>query len=311
MVYGFIVGKIVYVAASFAVRPYLPRLRAKWSQFMEFYAYGKHVFRGSAVDYVVSQLDKLLIGRILGAQALGLYSVAWRVASMPATGIYGVVFRVAFPVFSRIQSEPSRLRDGFLRALQMMGAVSAPIAAGLFAVAPDFVPVVLSAKWVPVIGTFRLLCVAGGFLSLCYLIRSVLSAVGRPDLAARSAYLFLAVMGLPIYPAIHRWGNPGAAACLAGATFICLVQLLLMTDRVLGGVLADSLKALAAPFLGSLGMSAGVMALRAGIPLGPAPLALAAQVVAGVALYVLLAGGLDRLGGGALMRSVRGLVRPA
>jgi len=53
--------------------------------------------------------DYLLIGRFLGTQNLGYYSLAYRIMFYPLQSISAVIGRVMFPVFARVQEDDSRL----------------------------------------------------------------------------------------------------------------------------------------------------------------------------------------------------------
>jgi O-antigen/teichoic acid export membrane protein len=106
MVWGFLASKVVYVVASYVVRPYLPRFRFRRDQAHEFYLFGRYVFRGTMGDWVVTQLDRLVVGRTLGVASLGIYSLASRLASIPVVGLSNVIIRVAFPVFTKVQEDP-------------------------------------------------------------------------------------------------------------------------------------------------------------------------------------------------------------
>jgi len=153
------------------------------------------------------------------------------------------------------------------------------------------------------------LCLGGGALSVAYLIRSVFGAVGRPEIAARGVYLFLIVLAIPMYPAIHRWGILGAAGSYGVASFASLAYLLWAAGRMVGCGLAASLKVLAAPALGAAGMCLGVASLRAWTAGGDEVWLLALQVLTGAALYPTLAAALDWMLGSGLLRALRVTLR--
>ncbi len=310
MVWGYLLGKAVYVAGSYAVRPYLPRFRVRIDQVREFYRYGRHIFRATVVDYVGSQADRVLVGRLLGASSLGLYAFAWRLATLLATGFQDVVVRVAFPVFARAQADLAKLRTGFLRAIGLSAAIAAPVAAGLWVVAAEMVPVVFGPRWVGMIPSLKILCVAGFNLALYYLAGSVLSATGRPDLAARGTYVFVGTLLLPLYPATRAAGINGAAWCVAAASLLAGAYFFRTSARRFDCRPSRIARVLAPSVLSGLGMTAAVAGMRQGLGGSPSWLFLATEIAAGAVIYMILILVLDRFLDVGIVRSLASIFRP-
>ena len=91
-----------------------------------------------AAFYMNRKLDHMLIGRFLGASALGAYAVAYNVMLMPLSRIAQPVVEVLFPAMSRIQDDRERMASMWLRANRLIGAISIPAMVGLMIVAPEF-----------------------------------------------------------------------------------------------------------------------------------------------------------------------------
>ncbi|MBI3450699.1 MAG: lipopolysaccharide biosynthesis protein [Acidobacteria bacterium] len=283
--WGYLIGRTAMLIASYAVRPYMPALRWRWEQISEFRGFGKHIFRGAATNYVGSQADKAIVGRLLGAEPLGLYSFAWRVASIPATSFFTPVFRVAFPVFSSVQEDSARLRKGFLRALSYMMVIAAPISAGILAVSSDLVQVAFDAKWSGMLAPLRVFCLAGPWIAVYSLLGMIVGGIGRPDIVAQATYVFLGAILLAIYPATVLLGVVGASlsVCLAGmaaATFLLARGMRLVACS--GG---NVLRGLAPPILASVGMATTVYFSRR-LLAGPSSIwLLGVEIAIGVGIY--------------------------
>lgn len=295
MVWGYLTGKVVWIALSYIVRPWRPSLTLRWDRALELYRYGKHVFRASVVDCIVGQGDRALIGRLAGAASLGLYSLAARIATLPSTAGVHIVFRVAFPVFSKVQEDAPRLRNGFRRTLGLFAALVVPVSAGLWVTAEDLVPVLFGTKWSGMIPPFRVLCIAGTPVALYQLLRVILSAVGRPDTAARASYLYLLVFAVPLYPAILFWGGVGAAWCGLVAGTAAMSFLLRSSLRLIGLPAVEALRSVIPSVAGGVLMAGAVTLGRLALGLPPSVPWLAAQVIAGAAIYISSIALLDRL----------------
>lgn len=119
-------------------------------------------------NYGALQGDNLIVGRVLGIVALGYYSRAFKLMMILVTYFAAVVTRVLFPIMSRLQDDPERLRSTYLTGAAVLGLVSAPLGAILVVLAPEFVLVILGPKWIPTIVPFQILT-AGIMLRNVYL----------------------------------------------------------------------------------------------------------------------------------------------
>ena len=109
----------------------------------------------------MNNVDNLLVGRVLGSVALGLYSVAYNTMFLPVSRISQPLQQVLFSAFSKIQHEPTRLGEAWARGNEVISAVNVPAFLGMAVVAPDFVPVVLGQKWDPAVPVLQWLSLAG------------------------------------------------------------------------------------------------------------------------------------------------------
>jgi len=119
-------------------------------------------------NYAAFQGDNLIVGRVLGIVALGYYNRAFKLMMILVTYFATVVTRVLFPIMSRLQNDPDRLRSTYLTGAAVLGLVSAPLGAILVVLAPEFVLVVLGPKWTATILPFQILT-AGIMLRNVYL----------------------------------------------------------------------------------------------------------------------------------------------
>ncbi|MBA3759298.1 MAG: lipopolysaccharide biosynthesis protein [Gemmatimonadales bacterium] len=119
-------------------------------------------------NYGALQGDNLIVGRVLGIVALGYYGRAFKLMMILVTYFASVVTRVLFPIMSRLQDDPERLRSTYLSGAAVLGLVSAPLGAILVVLAPEFVLVVLGPTWLPTILPFQILT-AGIMLRNVYL----------------------------------------------------------------------------------------------------------------------------------------------
>ncbi len=233
--------------------------------------------------YAYSNADFVVAGRTLGKEALGAYSMAWTLATLPAEKLGSLVLRVMPGFLSNSQSDPAALRRYLCRVTEVIALVTIPAATAIALTASDFVPLVLGSRWRPAIAPLVLLSVYGAMSSLSPILPASLNAVGRPASAMWNAILKLLIFP-PAFWYASRWGAAGIAAA-----WVCLYPLLSIP------LLAAALRALALPlreYLASLvpgltcsgAIAACVLIAAAVIPQGsPAWVRFAAEASAAAA----------------------------
>ncbi len=118
--------------------------------------YGGGITLGTIGNYVATEGDNVIVGRWLGAEALGLYGRAYQLMAMPAMFVGEVLNKVLFPSMSRVQDQPERLVATYGRALALIALVILPLSTGLFILAPEIVHVLLGPKWMGMVVPFQI-----------------------------------------------------------------------------------------------------------------------------------------------------------
>jgi PST family polysaccharide transporter len=183
---------------------------------------------------VVSQQgDNLVVGRWLGAAALGIYGRAYNLMVLPATAFGRIINRVLFPVMAQVQDEPDRLAGSYERALALVALISLPVSVVLWVVAPEFIPLLLGSAWISVVLPFRLFTV-GLWLRMSGKISDVCAnAAGAVYARAflQGTYAALVVLGAIIG---QRWGIGGVAVAVSIAMAINWLAMAALSHSVTG-----------------------------------------------------------------------------
>jgi O-antigen/teichoic acid export membrane protein len=156
----------------------------------------------------------VLIGRFLGASALGAYALAYNVMLVPFGRIAEPLAQVLFPALSRSQDDREQIVKYWLRAARLLAALAMPALLGLIVVASDFVEVVLGHDWARATPVIQLLAVVGLLQTLQFLNPVLLQAIDRTStLLAWSAGSF--AVSLVAFAIGLHWGIVGVAAAFA------------------------------------------------------------------------------------------------
>lgn len=201
----------VRAALLWVAVPWRPSRSFSWAKFRDLWSFGGRLLSARLLMYLIQNTDNLLVGRFLGPVLLGYYALAYKILLFPLIEVGNVVGRVAFPALSKVSTDQRRLTQGFLEATRYVSFLLVPTMAGLVIVAPWFLEVVFSAKWLPAAGVLRLLAAAGIVQGITSTIHPALQAAGRPDLQLRWTLAAVAVY-LPGFAIGLRWGIEGVAA---------------------------------------------------------------------------------------------------
>jgi len=160
--------------------PYRPKLKFSWRRLHTLSGFSTWMFVSILMGRMMANIDYFIIGRFLGASALGYYTLAFQLVIIPNQRISGMLGAVLFPSFSRIQNQTKRLQNGFLKTVRYLALVLIPISTFLFISADSLVPFLYSVKWLPAVPVVRLLALASVFYSLD-IMNSLLNAIGKPN----------------------------------------------------------------------------------------------------------------------------------
>jgi teichuronic acid exporter len=177
--------------------------------------------------------DQLVVGRWLGAEALGIYGRAYCFVGMPANLFGTVVDRAIFPAMAMVQNDRQRLTEAYARAVGLVAMTTIPLSAVLFALAPEIVHILLGPHWDAVVTPFRILVAVLVFRTSYKMSDSLARATGAVYRRAWRQWLYAGAVFLGAWLG-HFWGTPGVAVGVAAGivlNFVLMLQLSLkLTD---------------------------------------------------------------------------------
>jgi O-antigen/teichoic acid export membrane protein/glycosyltransferase involved in cell wall biosynthesis len=242
-----LVPTLVTTTCFWIVAAWIPGKPQRGTGLRSMLRFGGTLTLNGIVVYIAHNLDKVLLGRWWGAQAVGIYGRAFTLINIPTDNLNTAAGEVAFPALSRVQDDPVRLKRYFLKGYALVLALTVPITIACALFANDLIPVVLGPKWHEAIPIFRLLSPTILILAfinpLIWLVLS-LGMVGR-SLRVGSVYAPIViagcVAGLPYGPkgvaigystVLTLWFIPHIAWCVHG-TVVSLRDILYTAGRPL------------------------------------------------------------------------------
>lgn len=276
---------VVLAAAGWSAR-WLPGGTFGWLETRAVVVFGARRVENRLLQYVsINAIPRFLIGRYLGVDALGIYTVARRLLSQLNNVLNGPVTTVGFPVVSRLAPGDPAMGRFVTGALRLGTWIVWPAVLGIVAVAPSLVPLIYGHGWSEAVIVLQLLALGYLRAPLSGIVSAVLTGVGalgaisRLHVISMLAVAALLAAGLP-------FGLAGAAAALALRQWIIWPVGAHYVRKATGYDPRRQMRVLAGAAVPSLVMAAALMTTRWAIGPGPSHLAtLLTDIALGVALY--------------------------
>lgn len=275
------------------MRQWPVRLSFRPAEIRSHLRFGAYQLGNVNVGYLASNIDNLLIGRLLGAEALGLYSVALRLTQMPRRYINPVISKVAFPVFAKRQGDHARLAQTLLSLQRSLSYVNLPLIVGLMLTSSLLVPMLYGDKWANAAPLVQVLCIA-----------AILNGISGPTQIIRTAlghvrFNFIWSCSTGVLYGLGMWAGAGhgLSGMVWARTLVGIgagIALIGITLRFIDSGLFAFLAAVRKPAVAVVAMAVAVysvMALGHGLP---AFVRLVVAVAAGAAVFFAAALLLDR-----------------
>ena len=195
----------VWIAAAWI--PGRPRRQVGIRSMMRF---GGTLTLNGLVVYIAYNMEKVLLGRFWGAEAIGLYGRAYQLISLPTDNLNQSVGEVAFSALSRVQNDPGRFRNYFLKGYSLVLAMTIPITLMSTFFADDLILVLLGPKWISAVPIFRLLAPTILIFGMINPLAWLMFALGLVNRSLKIA-LVLAPLVMAGYLAGLRYGPKGVA----------------------------------------------------------------------------------------------------
>lgn len=218
-----VVAAIVTNVMLVARAQWWPGLYRRGERMRSLLVFGTNTFFTQVVNYISTNIDQVLIGRVWGASTLGYYNRAFQIARIPAQQVAAPLTRVVLPYLSRRLED----RPAYLEAVKKTQLALATLLLSLLAFVAGtgdwLVPVVLGEGWQEAVPFLRALCLAGALQAVGYVSYWVLLSQGRTGLLFATEFGARAVM-VALMIAVVSWGPVWVAYAGAVGQLLILIS---------------------------------------------------------------------------------------
>lgn len=210
------------------------------------------------VRFVNRNVDNVLIGRFLGADALGYYSRAYLMMRMPIKTLSSGLNFALYPAFAAVQSDTRKLGIAYLKSVSILSVLVFPMMTGLALVVVPFVDVLFGSQWGPVAPVLRILAFVGLLQSVASNANEMWKARGRSGVLLRWSLIRAVGFILAFSIGIQIGSLEAMAAAYLIANVVLLMPFQYEVVKELDISMAALLNSLRPQFLSTLVMAAAI-----------------------------------------------------
>lgn len=159
-----------------------PSLHFSIQSFKELFGFGGFMFLTNMFNSVTNNIQGLLIGKLYNPATMGYYSKAQSTETMASTSISQILAQITLPLYSEVQHDFQSLINVIRRLTVSLAYLTFPMMFLLCLLAKPLFVFLYSAKWIPSVPYFQVLCIAGLAICLQAVNLQAIAAIGKSKL---------------------------------------------------------------------------------------------------------------------------------
>jgi O-antigen/teichoic acid export membrane protein len=210
LVLGLAAGAILEVVISFTMIKPLPKFIIRRDYFNEIFHKGKWITAYGIFSYIAENGGNLVVGKVMGASALGIYGMTHNISILPISEITDVVSKVVFPVYTKIAEDKRRLMVAFSKSTTVISIFTVLIGVIIFTFPDQLISLVLGDKWLSGVPVLRILAVYSVLRAITGSASALFLAVGKQKFVTSMIFVRFVGLAISIYPLVKAYGLIGA-----------------------------------------------------------------------------------------------------
>lgn len=166
---------------SWAFSGWRPSRQVSFQPIREMLGFSSKMLITNIFNQINQNIFSLVLGRYYTKSEVGHFNQANKWNMMGASTITGMVQGVAQPTFVQVGDDRERLCRAFSKMLRFTCFVAFPAMFGLALIAPEFIVILITEKWLPSARLMQMLCIAGAFMPIATLYFNIIISRGRSD----------------------------------------------------------------------------------------------------------------------------------
>ncbi|MBF9252535.1 lipopolysaccharide biosynthesis protein [Pontibacter sp. 172403-2] len=211
LVFNSVATFLVAMPLYFRATKWTPKLIWEKQAFQDVFGFGVYTTGTNFINTLVSNIDYLLIGKLLSAAALGAYTLAFVFTDTFRDQFTYLINKVMYPIYGQKQDDLISLRSYYLKVVKYNSIAIYPMMVFLIVLGEPFIMYIYGAKWVDSILPLRILALSVMIHLLANSHLTLIRGLGHAKLGMR-VQLIKSVLYVPtITLGIYQFGIVGAA----------------------------------------------------------------------------------------------------
>lgn len=175
-----IIANLIFLSVGFKIHK--PKLVFRYKHIKSFLNFGIYQMAQNSIVYFINQFDIILIGKLLGTEAVGVYSLIKQIVMRPSQIINPIITSVSFPIMSKLQHNLLKLKEIYLKIVKFLSSINSPIYLLMIVLANFILPLILGNIGNSSVELFQILSMYALLRSLASPAGILLLSKGRADI---------------------------------------------------------------------------------------------------------------------------------
>ncbi|HYH16224.1 MAG TPA: lipopolysaccharide biosynthesis protein [Flavisolibacter sp.] len=232
-----------------------PKFIFHFKSFKELARYSFFTQVTALLFYFRNILDYLIIGKLVSAHMLGIYTLAYTLTETLKSQLYTIFGKVFFPIYSKIQDDKSKIKHYYLKIMHATAVLTFPISFFFIGLSENIIMLFFGERWIEAAVPLRILSFASIIFSISGTSGEVLKSIGKPS---AGFYMHIAntfIIALPlIYFGQVYFGLAGVAGAVCIHSFVSRMVFHTFMKKYIGLTNKDVYDTLKKPFMAALFM---------------------------------------------------------
>lgn len=176
---------VIAMPLYFSATKWTPKYVWDRDAFVDIFGFGIYTTGTNIVNYIINNVDYLLIGKLLSTSVLGAYSFAFVLTETFKSRLVSVINNVMYPFYGKKQSDPASAFKYYLKVVEYNCIIVYPAMLLLFCQGKELILQFFGAKWGESIVPMQILSLAVMVQMMVNSNTAFIRGMGRPDFEFR------------------------------------------------------------------------------------------------------------------------------
>ncbi|BAU13980.1 similar to polysaccharide biosynthesis export protein [Leptolyngbya sp. NIES-3755] len=196
----------------------------------ELFRFGRHVLGVELLKTLRNNLDYLIVGRMVGVRELGLYYFAFNAGLGISLSFITAINTALYPHLCAARANWQQFQQRYFHSLKITAFIIVPIVLLQSSLAPIYVPIVFSQKWIEAIPILMLICLSAIPRPFAEAASAVWLAIDKPKIDLIGSVVFTIVLAIALLIGT-QWQLTGVAIAVLATHVVFQPLFTLLTTR--------------------------------------------------------------------------------